>query len=60
MVEDGIMPHQQKPLCVECGKEIFAIAKIYYVMGVELPSLMHYVCYERLKEYEYMYKGLCK
>lgn len=50
----------ERPLCQECGKEIWAISKFHTTIGVENPTFLHAVCYERLKEFEYMYKDLCK
>jgi hypothetical protein len=50
----------ERPLCTECGKEIWGIAKIQFTIGVELPTLLHSVCYERLKEYQLMYEDLCE
>lgn len=38
------------PQCNECGKEIIGIARLWYTLGVELPALLHAVCYEQLKE----------
>jgi hypothetical protein len=40
----------EHPLCKECNKEILGIAKIQFTIGVELPTLLHSVCYERLQE----------
>ena len=36
--------------CKYCAKEIWAIADIKYKLGVELPTLLHSVCYEELLE----------
>ena len=41
-----------KPPCEECGKEIYAITNLHYVIGAEHPVLLHAVCYERLKQIE--------
>jgi hypothetical protein len=49
----------EHPLCQECHKEIWGISHIQLTMGVEEPTLLHSVCWERLKEFEYMYKDLC-
>lgn len=42
------MNKQEHPNCSLCGKEIWGISKIFYTLGVELPILLHSVCYERL------------
>lgn len=47
-------------LCKECGKQIWAINEVKLKPGVEEPALLHSVCFERLKEFEWMYKDLCK
>lgn len=39
-----------RPICKECGKEIWSIAKVTHTIGVELPTHLHSVCYERLLE----------
>jgi hypothetical protein len=49
-----------KPFCDECGKEIFGLVQATCLIGAERPTFMHTACYERLKEYEFMYKELCK
>ncbi len=38
------------PLCRQCGKEVWGIAKILYTLGVEMPTVLHSVCYEQLLE----------
>jgi hypothetical protein len=50
----------EHPLCRECNKEIWGISHIKFIIGSELPTLLHTVCYERLKEFESKYMGLCK
>jgi len=40
----------EKPLCKECNKEIWGISKIWFTLGIELPTILHSSCYERLKE----------
>lgn len=47
-------------LCKECGKEIWGISKMVFTLGVELPTLLHSVCHERLKEFEFMYESCSK
>jgi len=40
----------EHPICRECGKEIWGISHIQFTIGVELPTLLHSVCYEILLE----------
>lgn len=47
-------------ICSECGKQIWGIVKTTERIGTEKPTYLHTVCYERLKEFEWMYKDLCK
>ncbi len=47
-------------LCKECGKEIWAIANITQRKGVEDPTYLHSVCYERLQEKAWRYEELEK
>lgn len=49
-----------RPLCKECNKEIWGISKVFETMGTEKPTYLHSVCYERLKEIEWMFKDLDK
>jgi hypothetical protein len=44
--------------CKECSKEIWAFNDITTKPGVEDPIILHAVCYERLKEFVWMYKEL--
>lgn len=36
--------------CTYCGKQIWSIVGIQFMQGVESPTLLHTVCYERLKD----------
>ena len=39
-------------ICPECNKEIYAVTKLETKKGIEVPTLIHAVCYERLKRIE--------
>ena len=52
----GEMNEIQRPACTECGKEIWGISRMLFTIGVERPSLLHAVCFERLKDIEKEYR----
>ena len=38
----------KKPKCKLCGEEIYAILDVKYVKGVEIPTHLHNVCFDRI------------
>jgi len=50
--EDAITgaPRMTEIYCASCGKQIWSINSVSLKPGVELPTFLHTVCYERLEE----------